>query len=153
MPIPKKPLPEPKRHAPEPRKPKPGNEGTQAEEWIPAEPSILKDTDSGDRARYYRAHEYLRWQITAPTYDTGDFRDHPIRLKSIHEFVKPKLSIPADATVIDLVTGTGQASQYILRQYKPKSVIGVDWASRMLGVAKGEKRWTMRSLPTSARYR
>ncbi len=79
--------------------------------------------------------------MTAPDYDTGpDFAGHPMRLEDVHKFVKPHLELPKDAVVVDLATGTGHAFEHMLKDYKPKRVIGVDWASEMLKVARGKKR-------------
>lgn len=107
---------------------------------IPVERSIIRHIDSSDRRRSLMAHEYANWQIRAPTYDSGEFKCHPLRLEDIHDFVRPELNIPKGATVVDLATGTGQVPQHILSRYRPKRVIGVDWASRMLDIAKGEGR-------------
>jgi len=108
---------------------------------IPVEPSLAKGVESSDRREYRRANEYLNWQMTAADYDAGpDFAGHPMRLEDVHKFIKPHLEIPRDAVVVDLATGTGHAFEHMLKEYKPKRVIGVDWASEMLKVARGKKR-------------
>lgn len=58
----------------------------------------------------------------------------------LHNIIKKdivkKIEIKKNATILDLCTGTGDIIDYILKQYNPKRIVGVDFSSKMLTLAR-----------------
>ena len=58
----------------------------------------------------------------------------------LHNLIKKdivkKIEIKKNATILDLCTGTGDIIDYILKQYNPKRIVGVDFSSKMLTLAR-----------------